>query len=190
MSAIAQTIGSARARIQRAGDVPWLLAAIVMFASQQAAIRRIATDGAAGSFRRSLFLVTTLLLVALALHFRRYFGAWLIAAGILLNLAPIVAHGGLMPVSYSVVHESGAFPEITEADIGHQLGNGKDILLPKGQIHFEALSDRYTVAVPAYGTNIYSLGDFVLFAGAGLVVIQALAFAAYEPIRAQRARVA
>ncbi|HNO66614.1 MAG TPA: hypothetical protein PKK39_09730, partial [Tepidiformaceae bacterium] len=38
--------------------------------------------------------------------------------------------------------------------------------------HFFALSDRYVVDLPVYGTNIYSLGDFVLFAGLGLVVIQ------------------
>ena len=141
------------------------------------------TDGTPGLFRRSLFLVTTLLLVALALHFRRYLGAWLIAAGIVLNLAPIIAHGGLMPVSYTVVHDSGAFPEITEAQIGHQLGNGKDILLRTDDIHFEPLSDRYTATVPLYGTNIYSVGDFVLFAGAGLVVLQALVVAASDPIR-------
>jgi hypothetical protein len=186
--ALSRTLGSARARIQRAGDFPWLLAAVLIFAAQQVAIRRIPTDGAAGLFRRSLFLVTTLLLVAFALHFRRYLGAWLIALGILLNLAPIVAHGGLMPVSYTVVHDSGAFPEITEAQIGHQLGNGKDILLRTEDIHFEPLSDRYPASVPLYGTNIYSLGDFVLFAGAGLVVLQALAVAASEPIRAERER--
>ncbi|MEO9256457.1 MAG: DUF5317 family protein [Tepidiformaceae bacterium] len=183
MTALAHTLGSARARIERAGDFPWLLAAIILFAAQQVAIRRMPTDGTPGLFRRSLFLVTTLLLVALALHFRRYLGAWLIAAGIVLNLAPIIAHGGLMPVSYTVVHDSGAFPEITEAQIGHQLGNGKDILLRTDDIHFEPLSDRYTATVPLYGTNIYSLGDFVLFAGAGLVVLQALVVAASDPIR-------
>ena len=153
----------------------WLAVAAVLAASQQFAIRRLGVDGAASEFRKLLFLVTTVALMVLALRFRRYVGAWLIAAGIGLNLLPILAHGGLMPASYSVVHQSGYFPEITEAQIGHQLGNGKDILLRSGDIHFEALSDKYAVSVPVYGGNIYSLGDFVLFAGVGLVILQAVA---------------
>ncbi len=172
--------------IQRAGDLPWFLTAIALMAVQQVAIRRIATDGAPGFLRRSLFFVTTVVLVALALRFRRYIGAWVIAAGIVLNLVPMMAHGGLMPVSYAVVHDSGAFPEITEAQIGHQLGNGKDILLNNGDIHFEWLSDRYTVTVPIYGANIYSLGDFVLFAGIAFVVLQASAELVLPSLRERR----
>lgn len=187
VTSVTSKLRGARARIRRAGDLPWLLAAIGLMATQQVAIRRIATDGAAGQLRRSLFLLTTLVLVALALRFRRYFGAWVIAGGIVLNLVPILAHGGLMPVSYAVVHDSGAFPEITEAQIGHQLGNGKDILLNDADIHFAWLSDRYTVTAPVYGTNIYSLGDFVLFAGIALVVLQAGADLLLPPIRSRRA---
>lgn len=111
----------------------------------------------------------------IALRYRRYFGAWLIAAGIGLNLIPMVAHGGLMPVSYEVVHKSGAFPEITLADVGHQLSNGKDIVLNSGDITLPWLADRYVLSLPGYGTNIYSLGDFVLFGGIALVVIQLIA---------------
>jgi hypothetical protein len=159
----------------RRSALPWLVAAATLAAAQQIAIRRVGVDGLAGDFRRLLFLVTTVALMALALRFRQYLGAWLIAAGIGLNLIPILAHGGLMPVSYHVVHESGYFPEITQDRIGHQLGNGKDILLDRSDIHFEVLSDRYAVSIPVYGGNIYSLGDFVLFAGFGLVLLQAAA---------------
>lgn len=155
--------------------LPWLAAAVFLAAAQQVAIRRVGVDGLAGDLRRALFLVTTVALMALALRFRHYLGAWLIAAGIGLNLIPILAHGGLMPVSYQVVSESGYFPEITHAQIGHQLGNGKDILLDRADVHFEALSDKYAVSIPLYGGNIYSLGDFVLFAGLGFVAVQAAA---------------
>ena len=99
-------------------------------------------------------------------------GAWLIAAGILLNFLPIAAHGGLMPVSYGFVQDSAAFPEITEAELGRQLSNGKDILLRRDEIRFFALSHRYTVDAPFYGRNFYSLGDFVLFAGGGAIVMK------------------
>lgn len=132
-------------------------------------------DGFAGLLRRGIFFASTIILVLLALRFRKYLGAWLIALGIVLNLVPMAAHGGLMPVSYRVVHESGAFPEITQADLGRQLGNGKDILLADSDIRFESLSDRYTLTLPGYGTNIYSLGDFVLFGGVGLVLLQVAA---------------
>lgn len=143
--------------------------------AQQLAISNLGRDGVEANVRRGIFFATTPLLIGIALCFRRYAGAWLVAAGIFLNFLPIAAHGGLMPVSYTIVRDSGAFPEISEADIGRQLHNGKDILLRRRDIRFYALSDRYTVDAPLYGKNIYSLGDFVLFAGGGLIIVQAVA---------------
>jgi hypothetical protein len=125
--------------------------------------------------------------VGIALLFRRFYGAWLIAAGISLNFLPMLAHGGLMPVSYTIVRDSGAFPDITEAQIGQQLHNGKDVLLRRDDIHFYVLSDRYTVDAPLYGKNIYSLGDFVLFGGGLLVVAQAGLWLAPHPRRSGNA---
>jgi hypothetical protein len=160
------------ARLERAGELPWLCVVLLLFAVQQFTIRRLGVEGVQSDIRRALFLVIAILFMGLALHYRRFFGAWVMAAGIGLNLVPIIAHGGLMPVSYDTVHDSGAFPEITRADIGKQLGNGKDILLERQDIHFSWLSDRFVVDVPAYGTNIYSAGDFVLFTGVVLVILQ------------------
>ena len=173
-----------RRRFAGAGELPFLAAAFVLFAAQQAAIRGLPLTGVSGEIRRAIFFPSTVCLALLALHFRRWIGAWAIAAGIVLNLVPMAAHGGLMPVSYSVVQQSGAFPEITERDLGRQLGNGKDVLLAGRDIRFEPLSDRYVLTLPMYGTNIYSLGDFVLFAGVGLVFVQA----AWEAIPARRRR--
>jgi hypothetical protein len=167
--------------------LPWFGCALALLLIQQLAIRRIGTAGLAGGLRRTLFLATTVALMALALRYRRFLGAWLIAAGIGLNLLPMMAHGGLMPVSYRVVHDSGAFPEITEADIGQQLGNGKDVLLRDDDIQLAALSDRYALSVPLYGSNIYSPGDFVLFAGVGVVVLQAAGGAALPAFRRRSA---
>jgi len=161
-----------RGRSGNLAEGTWLVVAIALFALQQIAIRTFALNGAPGIARRAIFLGTTAVLMLIALRYRRYFGAWLIAAGIGLNLIPMVVHGGLMPVSYEVVHKSGAFPEITPADVGHQLSNGKDIVLNSKDITLPWLADRYTVTLPGYGKNIYSLGDFVLFAGIALVVLQ------------------
>ncbi|MGH2634471.1 MAG: DUF5317 family protein [Tepidiformaceae bacterium] len=175
------------ARLERAGELPWLCVVLVLFAVQQFAIRRLGIDGVQSDLRRGLFLVIAVLFMGLALHYRRYFGAWVMAAGIGLNLLPIIAHGGLMPVSYATVHDSGVFPEITRADVGKQLGNGKDILLDPADIRFPWLSDRFVVTMPLYGANIYSLGDFVLFTGVVLVVVQ---LAATEGWRLNRQRAA
>lgn len=156
-------------------ELLWLFAAVAILVTQQVAISNLGRDGGEALLRRGIFFVTTPVLIGLALAFRRYLGAWVIAFGIFLNFVPIIAHGGLMPVSYAIVRDSGAFPEITEADIGKQLHNGKDILLWPEDIHFYELSDKYTVEAPLYGVNIYSLGDLVLFAGALLVAVQAVA---------------
>ena len=158
--------------INRAGDSVVLALAAVIFLAQQLAISNIGTGGASGTFRQVLFFSTTIILALLALKLRRLWGAWLVALGIVLNLIPMAFHSGSMPIDYAILERSGAFPEVTREDIGKQTNHGKDIVLERDHIHFFALSDRYVLDLPFYGTNIYSLGDFVLFGGLGLVVVQ------------------
>jgi hypothetical protein len=141
--------------VSRAGDSLVLAIAAAIFVAQQVAISNIGTGGAAGAFRQVLFFSTTV-----------------VALGILLNLVPMAFHSGSMPIDYAILQRSGAFPEVTRDDVGKQTNHGKDVVLDRGDIHFFALSDRYIVTLPVYGTNIYSLGDFVLFAGLGLVIVQ------------------
>ncbi|MBK9613055.1 DUF5317 family protein [Candidatus Amarobacter glycogenicus] len=168
----------------RAGDSVVLAIAALIFVAQQVAISSLGTDGSSGIFRQVLFFTTTVALALLALKLRRYWGAWLVALGILLNLVPMAAHRGSMPIDYAVIERSGAFPEVTRDDIGRQTNHGKDIVLERDDIHFFALSDRYVITLPVYGPNIYSLGDFVLFAGLGAVVTQAVAMAVVSGRRA------
>ena len=159
--------------VRRAGDLCFLPAAVSIFLIKLLVISLLATGGDAGAHRRTLFFVSTVALVALALRFRRYWGAWLVAAGIVLNLVPMAAHAGAMPIDYEILESSGAFPEVTREDIGKQTNHGKDVVLERDDIHFFALSDRYVIDLPGYGTNVYSLGDFVLFAGVALLIVQA-----------------
>ena len=157
---------------------PSLLAlAIALFAIQALAISHIAPDGDWAWLRRATFFVATPVFVVLALHFRRFIGAWLIAAGIAMNFVPMAAHGGNMPVAYEVVRDSGAFPSITQEQIGSQLHNSKDVLLWKDDIHFYPLSDHIVLTLPGYRTNIYSPGDAVIAAGVLVAAIEAVAFA-------------
>ena len=159
--------------VRRAGDSVVLVVAAAIFIAQQLAIGNLGPEGASGAFRQVLFFSTTLALAALALWFRRFWGAWLVALGILMNLAPMALHKGSMPIDYGIIERSGAFPEVTREDIGKQTNHGKDIVLERDDVHLFWLSDRYVVELPAYGANIYSAGDFVLFAGVGGVVAQA-----------------
>jgi hypothetical protein len=169
--------------LTRVGDFVVLAAAAVIFLAQQLAISYLSPDGAAGFLRQALFFSTTLLLAALALRFRRFWGAWLVSLGILLNLVPMAFHNGSMPIDYAIIERSGAFPEVTRDDIGKQTNHGKDVVLERDDIRFFALSDRYVVTLPVYGANIYSLGDFVLFAGVGAVIAQMVGGAAIATAR-------
>lgn len=165
----------ARLPLRQAGNPAWLLAAAGVLVLQQVAVRGLGASGGEALLRRGIFLVTTILLIAMALRFRRFAGAWLVALGIALNLPPILAHGGLMPVSYDTVAASGLLPELDEGDIGAQIHGSKDIILEQGDIEFPWLADRFIVSAPGYGTNIYSLGDFILFAGVAVAAGEALA---------------
>ena len=169
--------------VSHAGDFVVLVVAGVIFLGQQLAISNLDTEGGSGAFRQVLFFSTTVALALLALYFRRYWGAWLVSLGIVLNLVPMAFHNGSMPIDYGIIERSGHFPEVTRDDIGRQTNHGKDVVLERGDIHFFALSDRYVVTVPVYGPNIYSLGDFVLFAGLGAVVVQAVGGAAVAAAR-------
>ncbi len=158
--------------VSHAGDSVVLAIAAIIFLAQQLAISNLSPGGASGTVRQVLFFSTTVVLALLALKLRRFWGAWLVALGILLNLIPMAAHSGSMPIDYTILEKSGAFPEVTREDIGKQTNHGKDVVLERDDIHFFALSDRYVLDLPVYGPNIYSLGDFVLFAGVGLVIVQ------------------
>jgi hypothetical protein len=155
-----------------AGQLVLFGLAALMFLAQRFAVSQLGLDGAEADLRRAIFYTTTAVLIVLALQLRHYAGAWLVAAGIIMNFLPISAHGGLMPVAYETIRDSGAFPEITEADIGRQVENSKDVILWRDDIRFELLSDRIFLDPPVFGPNIYSAGDFVIFAGVLIAAAQ------------------
>ena len=152
------------------------VAAGVCLALQLVGMSIIPVDHEFAWARRGIFLVTTLVVFAFAFRFRYLLGAWLVAVGIALNLLPIIAHGGLMPIAWETVRDSGYFPEITEDQVGSEMPGSKDILLMRDDIRFAALSDRFPVDAPLNAPNIYSLGDFVLFAGLAVAAMEILAW--------------
>jgi hypothetical protein len=165
------------------GDCLALAGAVLASVVQEFAVARLARHGSEASARGWLIFATTFVLVFAALRFRRFVGAWLVIAGLVLNLAAMAPHGGLMPVSLDHVRQSGLFPSITADDVGRQLPNSKDVVLERRQVRFYVLSDRHQLTLPWYGPNIYSLGDFVLFGGVALAALQALlGLAGREPL--------
>lgn len=171
----------ARLRERVGGSVlvePVVLAlAVTLFVVQDLAISRISPDGDWAWLRSATFFVTTPLFVAVALHFRRFLGAWLIALGIALNFIPMAAHGGNMPIAYELVRDTGEFPSITEEQIGQQVENSKDVLLWREDIRVEPLSDNIVFSLPGYGTNIYSPGDVVIAIGVIIAALEAIGLA-------------
>lgn len=169
-------MGSLKARLASVGEPVWLSVALGLFVAQELAITHIDPEGPWAWFRRAAFFVVTPLFVLVALHFRRFLGAWIIAAGITMNFLPMAAHGGNMPVAFETVVESGAFPEITEENIGGQIGNSKDVVLWREDIRLEPLSDRIIYTIPGYRLNIYSPGDVVIGVGILTTLVEAVAF--------------
>ncbi len=153
-----------------------LVAAFGALIVQQVAVRALPVSDGWDLLRQVTFVVTTGVVVLVAVGLRMLLGAWLVAAGILLNCLPIVAHGGTMPVAWETVQASGAFPSITEDMLGEQIPGSKDVLLLRNDIHLEPLSDRYFIDPPVYRPNIYSLGDFAIFAGIALAIVELISF--------------
>ncbi len=146
-------------------EVKWFGIAVVCMVAQRVSVRAFALEGWESDVRRTIFALTTIGVGLVALKLRKkWVGAWIVALGVAMNLLPMLAHGGLMPISIEKLQESGIY-QVTDDDLGKPLALSKDILLRRDDIRFELLSDRFFITLPIIGKNIYSIGDFVLFAG-------------------------
>jgi hypothetical protein len=89
-----------------------------------------------------------------------------LALGLALNLAVIVANGGLMPISPETVAR--LIPEKSPGawSVGSRLGTGKDMVLLTQETWLWWLSD--IILLPAWFPvrAAYSIGDFLIAAGA------------------------
>lgn len=94
---------------------------------------------------------------------RRVPGLWIVALGGAMNLAAITANGGVMPASPAALARAGSSVESSE------FTNSGPVAAPK----LAVLGD--ILAVPAGWplANVFSLGDLVLVAGAGLMIYRA-----------------
>lgn len=94
-------------------------------------------------------------------------GIAVIGVGLLLNVLPIVANGGLMPATPENIARVGEAESIRDVREGEAIPYTKNVLKSKEDTHFYALSDRLAVDNPLF-LQLFSIGDIVI--AAGLVV--------------------
>lgn len=113
----------------------------------------------------AFILPLSLGILVLFLWFNRHLqGFWILALGLLLNLAVIVANGGLMPISpetVAIVHGT-----LVEEVIESQTVADKNVVLRVEDTRLEWLGDRFTVPDAWPIQFAYSLGDLVIAIGA------------------------
>jgi hypothetical protein len=126
------------------------------------ATRKSLSDSAVAA---SLIASQVMLLVFCWLN-RRLAGIWLLALGLMLNLAVIIANGGFMPISPQTASHLIAPDVMAKLQVGERFGYGKDILLLPEKTNFVWLSDRFLPPSWSAYQVAFSLGDILIAGGA------------------------
>jgi len=151
-------------------DVELRIAGIVPVALAIQLIAVFVDLGLDDLFRRSLFIASYLLLIVFVFANVRRPSIALFGAGVLLNFLPIIANGGLMPITPETLQKTGDVPE--DARLGEWVRGTKDVLLERDEVHLHFFSDRLTSDLsPA---RAFSIGDLVLISGAIFLLLDLL----------------
>ncbi len=102
--------------------------------------------------------------------------------GLVLNLAPVVANGGLMPVLPETLEKAGAARRVDGLEPGDPVPHTKDVLMSRDEARLELLGDR--LVLPRWMGNraVVSVGD--IFVAAGFVLSLPLAVRALGRVEA------
>jgi hypothetical protein len=125
------------------------------------------TDGGVASL---LWLTSYGFLIVAAFVNRRIIGVPIVAFGMCLNVAAVVANGGTMPVSHSAMHEAGR-TALTHA-------NSTAMADPR----LGWLVDRWAAPEWVPLANVFSIGDVVIAVGAVVVVLSAMGVRLPRPL--------
>ena len=131
--------------------------------------------------RLALLLASYVLLIAVVLVNRRLPGILIIALGLLLNLAPMVANHGFMPVTSTALERAGLSHLAVSEESGARVLSAKDMLLSREDTNLWVLSDIMVLPPPV--RSVCSIGDAVLALGVFVFFQQAM-----RPVRPAHAR--
>lgn len=114
--------------------------------------------------KRLLFVFSYLILLIFIFANLPRPGFIIIGVGLLLNLLPIVANGGLMPVTAENLAKVDLSHRMEGRQDGDAIPYSKNVLKDRESIEFYELSDRLTWNNPVF-FKLFSIGDIVIAAG-------------------------
>lgn len=124
--------------------------------------------------RRVLFVLSYLLLLLFVAANWRRVGIAIIGVGLVMNLLPILANGGLMPVTPETIERVGVPHWLEVAEEGEAIPGSKNVLLPREDTRFWPLSDVLVWDNPT-GIRAFSVGDVVILFGLAVTLVELLA---------------
>jgi hypothetical protein len=123
-----------------------------------------------------LIVASHVTLLVLALRNWRLAGAGIAGLGLAMNLAVMLANGGLMPVAPETLARAGRVEtwKIGDGSPGTRVAQSKDVILPAAETKLELLSDRYWTGLPGRLSILFSAGDVVLLAGVMFAIVSGM----------------
>ncbi|MCL5074178.1 MAG: DUF5317 domain-containing protein [Chloroflexi bacterium] len=116
--------------------------------------------GGVAKLRALIFSASSVLLLLVLWRNRHLGGMGLIALGLGLNLAVMLANGGFMPITPEVVTQIGHLERVYPSEVGLLVGGSKGIVLLREQTRLWFLSD-----ILILSSRAYSPGDLILWVG-------------------------
>lgn len=111
--------------------------------------------------RRSLIIISYLILLSFVAFNLRRPGIAILAVGLVLNFLPIIANGGLMPVTPATLEAAGYHLDVAP---GEWVPRSKDVLLEREKTRLWFLTDRFVWRdLPT--ARAFSPGDVLIAAG-------------------------
>jgi hypothetical protein len=119
-------------------------------------------------------VVSSLLLLPVVWHNRRFPGLILLGLGLAINLAVMVANGGFMPITPEAVARIEHQHFIVHLDGVERMSGSKGIVLPREETALWALSDILIIPPPFPVASAFSLGDALIAVGAFIFLQRAM----------------
>jgi len=119
--------------------------------------------------QQALFLLSHILLLVFIWRNRRLLAIQIVGLGVICNLLVILSNGGFMPITPETLTQIAPGATLGQWQSGLHYGYSKDIILPREETRFWALSDILVLSHPFPRPTAFSLGD--LFIALGIVVL-------------------